>query len=173
MGREIRKVTPDWEHPMQDCQHSPWKGGCDESKRNNGKCYRPLYDNDYETACEQWYAGLADFKPGKYARWYHEEGGPPDEESYRSQKWSADEATHFQVYETVSEGTPVTPHFATKAELIDYLVANGDFWDQMRGGKGGWSRAAAERFVENEWAPSLVVETTAAGVSIKSARDGA
>lgn len=55
---------------------------------------------------------------------------PPEREYYRS--WKDEDATWFQVWETVSEGTPVTPPFATKEELIDYLVANGDFWDQKR-----------------------------------------
>lgn len=61
----------------------------------------------------------------------------------------------WQVWETVSEGSPVTPAFATRGELIDYLVAVGDAWDQKRG-EGGWKREAAESFVETEWAPSLI-----------------
>jgi len=34
MGREIRMVPPGWEHPRRDCPHSPWAGGCSESKRS-------------------------------------------------------------------------------------------------------------------------------------------
>jgi hypothetical protein len=77
--------------------------------------------------------------------------------------------TWFQVYETVSEGTPVTPPFATKEELVDYLVANGDFWDQHRG-DGGWSRENAEAFVGAGFAMSLVVNTATG--TIKAPRDG-
>jgi hypothetical protein len=32
------------------------------------------------------------------------------------------EATWFQAWETVTEGTPVTPPFATTDELVDYLA---------------------------------------------------
>jgi hypothetical protein len=172
MGREIRRVVPGWEHPTMPCPHSPWLGGCDHAKRNGGRCYHPQYDNDYSTACEEWYAGINDFKPTEYARWYHEDAGsPPEEEYYRSEKWTPEQATYYQIYETVSEGTPVTPPFATKAELVDYLVAHGDFWDQLRG-KSGWSRGAAERFVESEWAPSMVATVNATGAEIKEPRDG-
>lgn len=72
----------------------------------------------------------------------------------------------WQVWETVSEGSPVTPAFATRDELIDYLVINGDHWDQKRG-DGGWSRKNAESFVAAEWAPSLI----AVGGQTYTARD--
>jgi len=41
--------------------------------------------------------------------------------------------------------------------LIAYLILNGDYWDQHRS-EGGWDAEAATRFVEREWAPSLIVE---------------
>lgn len=90
-----------------------------------------------------------------YCEW---EGGAPDADSYRS-PW-ASEPTAFQMYETVSEGTPVSPVCETKEALIDYLVNHGDYWSQMRakeeGGDPRWSRAAAEGFVESEYAPSMI-----------------
>lgn len=61
--------------------------------------------------------------------------------------------TAWQVWETVSEGSPVTPAFATAEELIEHLVSNGDAWDKNRG-KGGWDRAHAEQFVQDGWQPS-------------------
>jgi hypothetical protein len=74
------------------------------------------------------------------------------------------EMTWYQVYETVSEGTPVTPPFETQSELVEYLVANGDFWDQRCRKEGSsimecapWSRKQAEAFVYGPgWAPSLI-----------------
>ncbi len=74
----------------------------------------------------------------------------------------------WQVWETVSEGSPVTPAFATAEELIEYLVTFGDDWDQKRG-DGGWSQEAAEAFVSREgWAPSLIIQ----GGASYSPRDG-
>lgn len=62
----------------------------------------------------------------------------------------------WQVWETVSEGSPVTPAFATADELIDYLVEKGDAWDQKRG-HPGWKYESAKAFVESGWAPSAMV----------------
>lgn len=51
-------------------------------------------------------------------------GGPPQRACYCP--WKPEDATWLQVWETVSEGTPVTPPFATRQELVDYLVQHGD-----------------------------------------------
>lgn len=59
-----------------------------------------------------------------FVEWH---GEAPDPEYYRP-RWTADEATHYQLYETVSEGTPLSPPFASKAELVEYLVERGDGW---------------------------------------------
>lgn len=155
MGREIRMVVPNWEHP----------------KNEKGE-YESMYDEDFPTAVKEWKKGyeLWEKKEGEYSDiWkgdeYWEYEGTPDRERYRPV--FAEKPTWFQMYETVSEGTPVTPPFATKAELVDYLVENGDFWDQSRG-DGSWKRENAEKFVENGFAFSFVVDNG----EIKSPRDG-
>jgi hypothetical protein len=51
----------------------------------------------------------------------------------------------FQVWETTSEGSPISPVFATSDKLVGWLV------DQ------GYSEAAAKGFIEAEWAPSLIM----------------
>jgi hypothetical protein len=67
------------------------------------------------------------------------------------------EATWFLAWETVTtEGTPVTPPFATTDELVDYLATPGDFWEQEQG-DGPWDRKSAEEFVKAGWAPTLIV----------------
>ena len=177
MGREIRRVIPNWEHPMQECHHSPWNGGCGTAKRNDGKCYMPLYDNDFDSALEYWLAEYEQYKAGEHPYqdeikddrfwvWFNN-GRPPDPEMYRP-AWTEAEATWYQMYETVSEGTPVSPPFATKQELVDYLVEYGDYWDQMRG-DGGWKRENAEGFVEREWAMSGMITPNG---ELKTPRDG-
>lgn len=185
MGREVRRVPPDWQHPRQPCPHESWRGGCDEAKAHGGECYQPMFDEDAESAWATWQADYAAWIGGEHARVvaeYGDENYPPDEPyrafcnwhgrppdpKYYRPKWDDAEATWWQVYQTVSEGTPVTPAFATAEELIDYLATHGDFWDQKRG-NGPWGRAAAEKFVRSGWAPSLVV--TGAG-EVKEPRDG-
>lgn len=64
------------------------------------------------------------------------------------------EGDWWQVWETVSEGSPVTPAFPTAEALIDHLCLVGDDWSKGK----PYSRDAAENFVKNTgWVPSLMV----------------
>lgn len=168
MGREIRRVPPNWEHP---------KTMATRLKRGQYvqvEEYQPMYDEDFATRMEEWYAGWkawgdADRAEHKCEYWEYE-GDPPDPKYYRP-AWPEGSATWYQVYETVSEGSPVTPPFATREELITYLSTKGDFWDQSRGDPA-WPRKAAESFVGEGWAPSMVAVRSDAGVQIYTAATG-
>jgi hypothetical protein len=169
MGREVRMVPANWEHPARDPSCDPYRHGG----------YQPMHDQTFAEAAAEWKASFAKWEAGERPSYYTDdgsgtefweyEGEPPNRFYYRP--WADDEAVWFQVWETVTEGTPVSPPFATEGELIDYLAANGDFWDQkrclepssvalwnMEFGKSGWGREAAERFVKGKWAPSMVVQ---------------
>jgi hypothetical protein len=74
-----------------------------------------------------------------------------DGEDYQPEDWPPEHERGWVVYETVSEGTPITPCFATAAELIDWLAEKGTAWD------GPMSREGAARFVESGWVPSMIV----------------
>lgn len=161
MGREIRMVPPNWEHPMKECHHSPWAGGCTWSHSHGGQCFQPQHDRSFREAAQEWKDGMAKWESGerpeyasdegKALEYWEYEGGPPDREFYRPD-WPEGYAIWFQVYETVGEGTPITPPFATKAELVDWLCTNKDYWN-----KGPLTREQAEAFVKDEWTPSLVI----------------
>jgi hypothetical protein len=124
MGVEIRRVPPNWEHP-----------------RDSDGNYQPLYNSHYHEEALAWIDGFNSFKPDKYYQYYWEYDIPPD--SDYCVPYAREEATWYQVYETVSEGTPVTPPFETEDELIDYLVTKGTFWDDR-----GYERLVAEKFVK-------------------------
>ena len=168
MGREIRRVPPNWNHP--------------EGTRANGRAGKqPMFNETYESARQEWLDGLRKWEAGEdkdreeyknddgtYQDWWEWHGGPPDRAYYRS--WQDVDATWFQLWETVSEGTPVSPPFATKEELAQYLAENGDEWDQRRCwerdtcalmglqyGKPGWGIERARAFVEAGWALSMMV----------------
>lgn len=152
MGREIRRVPPNWEHPRYTKDDAA-------DRRKIGEL-RPVFDQDYQTASEEWMANFALWQEGKhpaqpceYCRYFWEYDSPPDEEYHRTQKWSMDDATHYQMYETVTEGTPITPIFATKEDLVQHLMHHGDDWD-VRRGNDGWSEQAARSFVDTGFAPS-------------------
>lgn len=55
------------------------------------------------------------------------------------------EGEGYQVWETVTEGSPVSPVFKTKDELIVWLVSQGT------------SLEGAKAFAESEWVPSLII----------------
>lgn len=141
-----------------------------------------MFDSRFEDAAREWKEDFARWEAGarpscaedetgEYWEWQ----GPPDRDFYRP--WTDEEATWFQVWETVSEGTPVSPPFATQEELIEYLVANGDFWDQSRRARGvfmecgPWPREAAEAFVRRGSAPSLVVDEKGVRTGVQSLGD--
>ena len=136
--------------------------------------YQPLFNRPFAPAMREWVKEWEAWERGErpdycsgetrnlhYWEW---NGGPPDPLYYRPD-WKPEEMTWYQVYETVSEGTPVTPAFATQAELVDYLVEHGDFWDQQRRAEGQtfmrctpWPRDEAEAFVYGPgWALTMVV----------------
>lgn len=140
--------------------------------------FQPMRDRPYIEAITEWIKDHEAWERGdhegqikyghtkeEYPHYANYGGNAPDVEYYRP-NWKPEEMTWWQVYETVSEGTPVTPPFATQAELVDYLVANGDTWDQQRRAEGNssmncepWPRKQAEAFVYgNGWAPSLVMK---------------
>jgi hypothetical protein len=59
-------------------------------------------------------------------------------------RWSPEEATSYQVYENITEGTPVSPVFDSLDGMRDWLV------DQ------GYSRRAAEAFCRRGRVPTFM-----------------
>lgn len=174
MGRKIRRVPAGWEHPRQKCTHSPWMGGCEDARRNGGRCYQPLHDEPFEDNAREWLDAAIAWDRGAdpdcvdhkathpfYWQWVD---NPPDPKYYRP-SWPAGSAMHYQLYETVSEGTPLTPPFATKEELIEHLAQHGDNWGHGQ----PWTRENAEALVREEWAPSMII---AGGVIFKPEQFG-
>lgn len=146
MGRELRRVPANWEHP----------------KDNKGE-YVPLFDETYKDAIAEWSEESKLWERGQhpdqlnesaptdqykhYAEWAGEQ---PEPEFYRPD-WA--DAPWFQVYETVSEGTPVTPPFAGRLLLVSFLCEYGT------DGRP-WSLHAAESFVKEGWMPSVLINNS-------------
>ena len=92
----------------------------------------------------------------RYNRW--REFGPP-----KGDGW--------QVWETVSEGSPVSPVFRTPEALVDWLCAPASPWDRYS--EQGKPRAAAQAFVFGSgWVPSMVVTSGGVYSNIESAAIG-
>jgi hypothetical protein len=109
MGRKVRKVPPDWKHPTYI---NPYLG----------EVYKPMFEysayidmlKDWEESVKKYglEATLDDFN------------GPLRKEDFMPE-WSPEQATHYMMYEDTTEGTPISPAFATKEELASWLSKNG------------------------------------------------
>lgn len=149
MGREIRKVPSDWAHPK--IKERRYIGDNFEVESVETDHYKPLYDKDYETAAQAWIAEFDQWRVGTHPNqrdyYFWDYDSPPSQDTCRKRKWTTEEATCYQIYETVTEGTPVSPVFASLDELAEWCVAQ------------GYSRHAAEQFAKQGWVPSMMVDT--------------
>lgn len=119
MSREVRRVPENWQHP--------------KAIFYGEERYVPLYDGnfaemlaEYEKEKADWSAGIfPDYASEESRKMSYEEwgGNPPDKNSYMPQ-WDESELTHIMMYETTSEGTPISPAFKTHEELARWLTDN-------------------------------------------------
>ena len=154
MGREIRKVPKNWKHPTKN-------------RYSYDKNFIPLMDN-YVRSLGYYKESVDDFikymteiiekgktkvydkvweDPKQLYEYLIEDGqmNPPDVNDYMpSGEW-------YQLYEDVSEGTPLSPPFETPKELVEWLTNNKDYWDSQ------WTKEQAEAMVKDEYSPSMVV----------------
>lgn len=116
MGREVRMVPPDWQHP----------------KTAEGN-YQPLFERD---------------------EYMSERLDDPENELTEADFMPdfGDKATHYCMYENVSEGTPISPPFATPEDLAGWLADTGasafagqtaDYEHWLRVAKGGYAPTMA------------------------------
>lgn len=159
MGREIRMVPPNWRHP----------------KKQNTEVYQPMFGESYAQECRNWKDEFLLWEKGERGdHWVKGEdpdeywdwnGAPPDQKYYSD--FEGADCTWYQLYETVSEGTPITPPFPCKDDLINYLVDKGDFWyqeDQLNPSSFGMrrtkpTRKQAESLVNSGFAVSGILTT--------------
>jgi hypothetical protein len=76
---------------------------------------------------------------------------PDSNPQYYRPYWKPEEMTHYQIYQTVSEGTPTSPVFTTLAEMEMWLVSE------------GYSPAAAKGFIQDEYCFSAMFTVNPAG----------
>ncbi len=57
----------------------------------------------------------------------------------------------YQLFEGVSEGTPLSPAFKTGEELVEWLSNNKDFWGTQ------WTKHQAQKIVELGYSPSGIM----------------
>lgn len=125
MGRAVRRVPANWQHPTDE----------------NGN-YVDLEKNYIKRAAE-WTQGAAKWDEGlvggykdewlpiasevrdKRIKTYEDWDGPkPNPDDYMP-VWTEAEATHYMMYQNVSEGTPISPACKTPEALAHWLADHG------------------------------------------------
>jgi hypothetical protein len=100
MGRKVRRVPKHWQHP----------------KTESGD-YVPLL-SDYHAALKYY---------NENPEYHDDEYTCPDPADYMP-LWGSWECTHYQMYETTTEGTPISPVMETPEELAQWLADNNASW---------------------------------------------
>lgn len=146
MGREVRRVPADWQHPKIK-KYNWLKGEYEEQ-------YQPMFDKPFAPAMREWYAGWEAWERGERKEYDEDNdgtymdsyGNPPDPAYYRPD-WPEESRTHLMMYEDTSEGTPISPAFETPEELARWLVDNNAsaFGGQVASYEG-WLRVAKGEF---------------------------
>lgn len=113
MGRTVRMVPADWEHP----KYSEYE-----------VLERPYCAGRYKPLLEGYSKDAADFLAKASREGLQEAidyfGRAPDKGDYMPE-WTDAERTHFMMYETTSEGTPMSPAFPTPEALATWLADTG------------------------------------------------
>lgn len=119
MSRKVRMVPKFFEHP-----------------RDERGSLIPLNDG-YRRAHDEWRSSF--IAKGMQAT-LDDLGGAPDVHDYMPETLDNEKADHFVMYETVSEGTPISPVCASAEELARWLVDN-------KGNAGAGATATYEQWL--------------------------
>jgi hypothetical protein len=94
MGREIRRVIPNWEHPKKEV--------LDYRTGQRTEQYQPLYDEPFAPKMREWYAAWEAWERGErptgsegVATYWEWDNGPPDP-LYSRPDWKPEEMTWWQ-----------------------------------------------------------------------------
>jgi len=130
MSREVRRVPKDWCHPKKS-------------------------DGNYISLLDSYCADIDEFREkietDGLERAIEYFGGAPIKRDYMLADVPDSERTHYMMYETTSEGTPISPAFETPEELAHWLADNkasafadntADYDHWLRVCKGGYAPSA-------------------------------
>ncbi|TIW20139.1 MAG: hypothetical protein E5V63_32185 [Mesorhizobium sp.] len=153
MGREVRMVPASWEHPKYTKEDAPGPYAVGRYRPMLGASFAEACRQWEEEDLPEWIEGerlwreegltkstyrgirtiaqtVADAEEYRrpenptYEWWAGERPKKPQIEDYMPD-WPDAERTHFMMYEDTSEGTPISPAFATPEELARWLADNG------------------------------------------------
>lgn len=123
---ELRKVPEGWEHPKDDRgRYIPLHGGSYSKDASEWEERKEMWNKGFQLSFSL-DPEVREFEPideeasEEFGHWDEER---PVKEKY-APDWKPEERTHFQMYETISEGTPASPVMETQEELARWLSDN-------------------------------------------------
>lgn len=178
MGMELLRVPKEWKHPTKDDfkqRDERWRIAYEPPSGFFGQRWRPInMDESWDEAMRSWWWERITYYAKRWLGYWPAVLGlakepniavmfprdeldekPPYFHDYRP-RWRAKDRTHYQLYETVSEGTPISPPCASLEELADWCASQTarPVWN----GTEKMDRAAWMRFfARGGWAPSAIV----------------
>lgn len=144
MGRELRKVPANWEHP-----------------RNEDGKYQPMFDKFYGDVKNEWMEENEKWENGTHPSliehpeykeeypFYEMYEDYPDHRYYQHKKYTPEELTHIQLYETTSEGKPLSPVFKADEleKLCEWAAENATTFAHFKASKEEWFKMLSDDFV--------------------------
>lgn len=121
MSREVRMVPPDWKHPKGKTLSTDFSKGLAEWEDGFSHWQKGEVEDYSKYPEKSWKLKSEDTDSETFEEWY---GEKPVAGDYMPE-WQPEVATHFMMYETCSEGSPISPAFATPEELARWLEDNG------------------------------------------------
>lgn len=139
MGREIRRVHKDWQHPVKDDgTYIPLFQGFNE-RLSNWNEEKTKWDEGFKSDFNGGYTekGIDELNMS-YEKW---NGEKPVKEDFMPD-WDEHELTHIQLYENTSEGTPKSPVFLASEfeELCEYASKNCSTFAGRTASKEDWMK---------------------------------
>ena len=147
MGRELRKVPANWEHP----------------KKDNGS-YQPMHNEFYGDVLHEWIKENEEWENGshpdliahpeykeEYPFWAMYNGDCPNYKYYQTKKYKPEELTHIQLYETTTEGSPLSPIFKADEleKLCEWAAENATTFASFKATKEQWFKMLSNDFVSH------------------------
>jgi len=102
--------------------------------------------------------GKCELCDGNGEIWFNKKVEKLADDWYNNEKYEPPTGKGWQVWETVSEGSPISPVFDSSDKIINWLIEK------------GYSRSASEKFIESEFALSGILSNGLLLKDIESCR---
>lgn len=122
MTSEIRKVPSNWEHPKdKDGYYIPLYGGSFSRDASRWDKEKKRWKEGFYLSGDRWKRKTADMT----SSFAYYAGERPRKRDYMPD-WVKSSRTHYQAYNTNTEGTPISPAFKSQEELARWLAFSDD-----------------------------------------------